>query len=509
MSALTTPERPNETAMTAGDMDIEKESSSSASEKQEPSQTDFVVSFTGDDDPRNPKSMSTVRKWLIVIIVSATSLCVACTSSLYVGAYGQLEKEFDSSEVVVTLGLSLFVVGLGLSPMLLAPLSEFYGRKPVYVVSLFFFVVWIIPCAVARNMATMIVSRFIDGFAGAAFLSVAGGTVGDLFPKHKLAAPMMLYTLSPFLGPQLGPLIGDFINYYTHWRWTFYVLLIWAAAQWAAIFFLVPETYNPVLLRREAERKRKETGDDRWYAPIEKMDRSIAETLLRSCYRPFMLLTLEPMCLALCIYCSVLLGVLYLFFGAFGLVFRINHGFKLWQVGLTFLGITIGMICGTLTTPWFNKNYRRLLKKHEDDGNLKGSSEPEFRLPPAIAGSPLAVIGLLWFGWTTYSSVHWIVPIVGSAFFGMGVIMIFSGVFTFLVDAYPLYAASALAANSFARSMFAAAFPLFGNTMYRKLGFQWASFLLAMITLALAPFPYIFYRWGKELRKRSRYAGAR
>jgi len=371
------------------------------------------------------------------------------------------------------------------------------------------FVIWIIPSAVAQNMATMIVSRFFDGFFGAAFLSVAGGTVGDLFPRTKLAAPMMLYTLSPFLGPQLGPLISDFINYNVSWRWTFWVALIWAFVQWAAIVLFVPETYHPVILRNMAIQKRKETGDERYYAPLEKMDRSITQTILRSCYRPFLLLALEPMCLALCVYCSVLLGVLYLFFGAFGLVFRENHGFKLWQVGLTFLGITVGMIAAAFTNPFWARNYRRLLARHEKENGVKGGSEPEFRLPPAIGGSPFVVIGLFWFGWTTYSSVHWIVPIIGSAFFGAGVIMIFSGVFTFLVDAYPLYAASALAANSFSRSMFAAAFPLFGPAMYRNLGFQWASFVLAMITLAMAPFPWIFYRYGKQIRARSKYAGNR
>jgi predicted MFS family arabinose efflux permease len=62
---------------------------------------------------------------------------------------------------------------------------------------MFFFVVWIVPCAVARNIETLIVARFFNGFAGAAFLSVAGGTVGDLFPKNKLQAPMMVYTASP------------------------------------------------------------------------------------------------------------------------------------------------------------------------------------------------------------------------------------------------------------------------------------------------------------------------
>lgn len=162
-----------------------------------------------------------------------------------------------------------------------------------------------------------------------------------------------------------------------------------------------------------------------------------------------------------------------------------------------------------LTPNSLHKNFLRLVRKREQATGEVGGTEPEFHLPPAIAGAPLVTIGLLWFGWTTYSSVHWIVPIIGSSFFGAGVLLVFAGVFTFLVDSYPTYAASALAANSFTRSMFAASFPLFGNAMYNKLGYQWATFLLAMLTLVMAPFPYVFFRYGKEIRKRSRYAGTK
>jgi hypothetical protein len=112
---------PDEVATTAGDA---KKPASQAPDDDSIPGTNFCVSFIGDDDKRSPKSMSTARKWFITMIVSTTSLCVACTSSLYVGTYGQLEKEFQASEIVVTLGLSLFVIGLGLSPMVLAPLSE-------------------------------------------------------------------------------------------------------------------------------------------------------------------------------------------------------------------------------------------------------------------------------------------------------------------------------------------------------------------------------------------------
>jgi len=462
----------------------------------------------GELDPMNPRSMTLARKWVVVLVVSASSLCVTCVSSIYASTYGQTTKEFHISRLIATLGLSCFIFGMGLGPMFLGPLSEFYGRRPIYIVSFSFFLLWLIPSAVAQNLQTMLIGRFLDGLAGSAFLSVAGGTVGDLFKREDLQLPMMIYTASPFVGPSVGPLIGGFINQYTSWRWTFYVLIIWAGINLIMIVLFVPETYHPVLLRNKARKLRKDTGEERWKAPMENTNKSIPKTIAYSLLRPFQLLIFEPMVLNLCLFSAILLGILYLFFGAIPLIFQQNHGFTLSQTGLTFLGIFVGMIAGGATDPLWHKNYVRLIKNREDETGEVGGSEPEYRLPPAIAGAILVPIGLFIFGWTTYSTVHWIVPIIGSSIFGMGVLLCYSGIFTFLVDAYPLYAASSLAANSFARSSFAAAFPLFGLQMYERLGDQWATSLLAFLTVAMMPFPYIFFRYGKRIRGKSRYAKA-
>jgi multidrug resistance protein len=188
----------------------------------------FEVNWDGPDDAMNPKNMKTFRKWIVVITLALGSLCVTCTSSIYTTVYDQMDAEFQNSRIVATLGLSLFVFGLGLSPMILGPLSEFYGRRPIYILAYVFFTIWLIPCAVARNIQTMLIARFLDGLSGSAFLSVAGGTVGDMFTRDQLQAPMMIYTASPFIGPGLGPIIGGFINYNVNWRWSFYVLLIWS-----------------------------------------------------------------------------------------------------------------------------------------------------------------------------------------------------------------------------------------------------------------------------------------
>lgn len=380
-----------------------------------------------------------------------------CASSAYTTTYAQMEAEFHNSRIVSVLGLSLFVLGLSFGPMLLGPLSEFYGRRPIYLVSWTAFVIWLIPQAVARNVAVILVFRFLNGFTGSAFLAVSGGTAGDLFSNKQLQFPMATFSVSPFIGPSLGPLIGGFINYNVSWRWTYYVLLIWSFALWTAIVLFVPETYrkhrpdlvplavvflaeaslfsttdlnlsrfpslansDPILLRNKARRIRIETGDDRWLAPMERRKKSVLRAIGQSLLRPFQLLFLEPMCLNLCIFSAILLGIFFIFFGAFPLIFGTNYGFNVWQSGMTFLGIMVGMFVAVMTEPLWHHTRGRLIDKLERETGIEGVSEPEFRLPPAIVGSCIVPAGLFMFAWSSYPSVHWMVPIVGSAIFGTG-----------------------------------------------------------------------------------------
>ncbi|OHX01268.1 major facilitator superfamily transporter [Colletotrichum incanum] len=373
-------------------------------EKEDP----YEVGFDGgDSDPMSPRSMSKFKKWLVVSIVSCASFCV------------QMDAEFGNSRIVATIGLSTFVLGISLGPMFLSPLSEFYGRRPIYIVSWTMYVIWIIPSAVAKNIATMIIARFLDGLSGSAFLAVSGGTVSDLFARHELQAPMLMYSLAPFIGPCIGPLIGGFINYNANWRWTYYVMIIWAFALLVAIVVFVPETYHPIVLRSKARKIRKETGDERWRAPVEKTTKSVIKTIGISLMRPFQLLFFEPMVLNLDIFSAILLGILYLFFGAFPLVFTNIHGFNLWQVGLTFMGILVGMFLAAATDPLWHHIRSRLMADLEKETGVEGASEPEFRLPPVICGAFLCPIGIFWFGWSLH--VHWMMPIIGSAIFGAGI----------------------------------------------------------------------------------------
>lgn len=173
-------------------------------------------------------------------------------------------------------------------------------------------------------------------------------------------------------------------------------------------------------MRNKARKIRKETGDERYKAPTERVNKSVARAISISLQQPFLLLAFEPMCLLLCFFSALLLGILYLFFGAFPLVFEGVYGFNLWQVGLSFLGMFVGILLAAGLDPVWHRIRGKLIRKLEQETGVEGASEPEFRLPPAIAGAILVPAGIFMFGWSAYPFVHWIVPIIGSALFGAG-----------------------------------------------------------------------------------------
>ncbi|KAL0568842.1 hypothetical protein V5O48_013128 [Marasmius crinis-equi] len=446
-----------------------------------------------------PQNRHLTYKWLIVVVISASSLCVTCASSAAAFAENGMSEDFHVAKIVTILTISLYVEGLGFGPLLVGPLSEVYGRNIIYRVSfvLLFAFSWAV--AFAPNITVMLVFRFITGFCGSAFLSVAGGSVSDLFSNDEVATPMAFYTLSPLIGPAVGPLFSGFVNQNAHWRWTFHIITIWAFVQTLALFVLVPETYVPVLRKWKAARLRKLHRDQKYWSPLDREQKNIRQSILVSCYKPFQLVAHDQMALLLNTWTAVILGILYLAFQAFPIIFGDQHGFNMQEVGLSFLGIGIGMAVVMPTQPLWNRILAKEVSKN-------GGPSPEDHFLKGEVGGILVPIGLFWLAFTTYSKVHWIVPIIASVPFGMGSYLVFSSVFTYLVTAYRPIAASAMASNSAMRSLFAAVFPLFARYMYDDLGTAGATALLAGIMTLMAPLPFVFKKIGPRLRAKSRFA---
>lgn len=415
--------------------------------------------------------------------------------------YPGMQRDFHVGIEVCILSVSLFVMGLGTGPLLLGPVSEFMGRKPVLHGGFLLFLLLNFPVAFGNHISVHMIFRFLTGFAGSGYLSVSGGAITDIFHNSRVATPMMFFSLTPFLGPVLGPLISGFINeQQPDWRWTYYVVIMWAFVCMVFLLILLPETYDPQLLRRKAQRIRKETGDERYRAPIEKLDRTFSDALKHSLRTPFLLLSTEPMVLFLDLWSALILGILYLSFVGVPYIFRVQYGFSPQETGMAFLGIGAGQVAAGMTQPLFNRAYARVAASHPN------GAPPEARLLMGMFGAVIAPIGLLLLGLTSFSHVHWIVPILMSTFFGWGLVYAYTSVFTYLVDAYRPVAASALASNSFLRSSFAAGFPLFGLKLYEELGAVGGTCLLAGLLFLFTPCPFVFHRIGGRVRARSSFA---
>lgn len=197
---------------------------------------------------------------------------------------------------------------------------------------------------------------------------------------------------------------------------------------------------------------------------------------------------------------SIIYGTLYMLFAAYPIVFQEVRGWSEGIGGLAFLGILVGMVIAVAYT--FPENMRYARKCSETTDRLP----PELRLPPSMVGGIALPVGLFWFAWTNDPSIHWMASIAAGAPFGFGMVLVFLSVFNYLIDSYTIYAASVLAANSALRSLFGMAFPLFTTYMYHNLGIHWASSIPAFLSLACVPFPFIFYKYGAQIRQRCTYA---
>jgi MFS family permease len=127
-------------------------------------------------------------------------------SSVITPGVNKVTAEFDVSRTVALLSVTFFVVGFGVGPMFFAPLSEILGRRIIYATTLGLAVIFVIPCAVAKNIETLLVCRFIDGIAFSAPMTLVGGSLADMWSTEERGVPMAAFSAAPFLGPALGML---------------------------------------------------------------------------------------------------------------------------------------------------------------------------------------------------------------------------------------------------------------------------------------------------------------
>lgn len=451
-----------------------------------------LVTFTK-NDPENPLNWNLRLRYGYTVILALTVIQAAYGSSCLAGGLPLIEEKFGVSLVVSSLTVSLMVIGFSVGPLLWAPLSEQIGRRPVYFVSFFFYVIFNIPVAVAPNIGTVLVCRFIQGCFASSALTIVGASICDIHLETRGLA-IAFFSFCPYSGPVLGGIVNGFISVLSER----YDLMSWVNMAFAGVIWIavscIPETYAPVILKKRAARLRKETGNPQIMTEQEATPMSFSELVNNVFYRPLKFVVEEPLLVLVCSFIALIYALLYAFFFAYPYIFDQLYGYKLNLVGLMYIPILIGAFFALFTTPVLEKQYGKLIRTRKP--------EPEDRLIGAMIGAPFPAIALFILGATSYKHIIWVGPASSGIAFGYGMVLLYYSLNNYILDTYHKYAASALGTKVFIRSSGGAAFPLFITQMYERLGLQWGSWLLAFISLAMTVIPFAFYKYGKPLRAR-------
>ncbi|MCJ1317415.1 hypothetical protein MMC15_002739 [Xylographa vitiligo] len=475
-------------------VELEEGKSTQQAEVKDPN----VVDWDGPNDPMKAVNWSKKRKWGTIACLSAMTFITPLASSMFAPGVPQVLLDFNSDDALLgSFVVSVYILGYATGPLIVAPLSELYGRRWVYHTTNVLFVIFTIACAVASNLNMLIGFRFLAGCAGSAVLTMGGGTVADLFIQEERGSAIALFSAGPLLGPVVGPVAGGFLSQAKGWRWVFWVIAMFAGALTILCFLVLRESYPTTILERKVRKLREETGNQSLRSILHS-GLSPFNLFKRSIIRPAKMLFFSPIVLLLAIDMAVVYGYLYLLFTTMTEVFQSTYHFSQGSVGLTYLGLGIGMFLGLVV---FGAASDYILKRQ----SAKGEMKPEYRLPPMIPGAFFVPVGLFIYGWTAEKQVFWFVPIFGSSLVGLGLLATFLPIQTYLIDAFTIHAASALAANTVLRSLVGALLPLAGPTMYAKLGLGWGNSLLGFIAVAMLPIPWFFLIYGERIRTSPRF----
>ncbi|KAL4914667.1 major facilitator superfamily domain-containing protein [Aspergillus aurantiobrunneus] len=463
----------------------------------------FVVEFDGADDPMHPYNWSLTRRVFLVCILSYSTFANSFTSAVFSAAIGSVSQEFHIGSEAASLGVTLFVLGFAAGPIAWAPMSEVIGRRWPVCIGAFGCGIFTVACGTAKDVQTIMLTRFFAGLFAASPVSVVPAVFADLFATAQRGVVMAVFCMAVFVGPFAAPLVGGFVAMALGWRWILYISAVMVFLGFGLVLCWMDETYAPVILVHKAAVLRRQTHNWGIHARQDEVEVALAELVRNNLMRPLRMLVSEPILLLVSLYIAFVYGLMYALLGAYPVVFQGVYGMNMGVGGLAFVGLILGELLGGVYILLLQGSYQRKLAANDNQ------PIPEWRLPPAIIGSVAFSAGLIWFGWCGYRpDIHWMASVASGLATGFGIFCIFLQCFNYIVDCYPTLAASTIAANTILRSALGCAFPLFSRQMMVDFGVQWAGTLLGCIAAAMVPIPVLFWMYGPWLRRKSRLAGA-
>ncbi|KAF2095328.1 benomyl/methotrexate resistance protein, partial [Rhizodiscina lignyota] len=467
--------------------------------------TFIIVQFDGPDDEMNPQNWSLTKKICTTLLALSSGIAGAWASGNDSTIIPQAKEAFGVSDVTESLSTGLYLVAFGLGALFSGPFSETIGRNPVYIITLVLFGICIMIAGLAPNIGVQLAFRFLAGWFGCTAITIFAGSVADLWPPTQRVLVLSLTCGLNFCAVFISPVVGAFIGQSSaSWRWTEWISLIITGASTASIFFFAPETYGPQILSWKAAILRKETRNTHFRSNHELKLEPLSRRLYRSTWRPFDMLVHELSIVLFTIYLSVLYIVAFTFLTGYTYIFGDIYHMSQGAVGLCFLSLVVGIIvAGAISVPLhFHYNHNLRIAKSKGQSHLPA----EDRLWFAIITAPCLPIALFWMAWTLYHSISFWSSLVASSLVGIAFLGIFIASYLYMIDTFDSFAGSALAIGAVIRYVAAGAMIPVSIPMYENLGVHWTLTLLGCISLILTPVPFVMWKFGYAIRKRSRAA---
>ncbi|RAH86660.1 MFS general substrate transporter [Aspergillus japonicus CBS 114.51] len=460
------------------------------------------------DDPHDPYNWPSIRKISVALVVSLGQLVTLMSTSMMAAALTQIGADLHLGSTATQVTFSIFILGLAFAPFLIAALSEMYGRRPIWIASNLFYIMWNALCPVSSSVGLMTVGRFLAGSGASAGITLTGPILADMYrPEHR-GRSLALATFIPYLGPALGPMIGGVISQHLPWGWLFWVLSLFDAAIVLIGICFLPECYTPSLLRKKAALHRH--LQDAANAPLSSFSKRRLTLLLDKAFyqnlstrlgahliRPLGLLVCRPAIQVIALIMALNFAIYCLLLSTYATLWIERYGESATVSSLNYIAIAIGTITasqvGGHLMDWI---YQALKTRHHD-----ATPTPEFRIPFLIPGVLLVPVGIFLYGWSAEKRLHWVVVDVGTAIFVTGSFILSQGMLAYLLDEFTTHAASANAAARMLSNILGFVFPIFAPDLYAALGYGWGNSLLGFIFVAVGwPIPVILWVYGSRLR---------
>lgn len=300
----------------------------------------------------------------------------------------------------------------------------------------------------------------------------------------------------------LGPVVCSYV-YVWHWRWADWVTFIMGALVFLIITLFLPETHPATIQAWKAKQLRNTTGDDRYRAPSELTNVTFWHRLGHALTRPFVL-GMEPIVIAISAYLTIIWTVLFIFLDGYISIFQDTYKISQGLTNVLFVAMYVGVLLSIPMVIFVYYLTKKDVAKHktsDDKGKIRSETRQYFAM---YGGGWTVPVSLFWMAWTSRSDISIWSPLISTTFFGFGLITIFFSSYLYVIDAYEVNAASALAFTTVTRYVVSGAVTIAGVPFFENVAHHWVLTILALVSLVLgAPVPYLLYWYGPALRRRS------